>query len=179
MSESLGADPVEQPMEAPSRWQRIRHALVTPELIYGTIISSAVIAVAEDDDSDLDVFVVTFVTMLVFWAAHVFAVAVANHGKRDGRVIGIGEAFRGGVHHSVGLLYASIIPLLFLVLGSVGVLDEDTAYLVALVVGMVILGILGWMAFADRGSPWPMRLFGAIGTALFGLVIVAFKAFLH
>ena len=47
---------------------------MTPELIYGTIISSAVIAVAEDDDSDLDVFVVTVVTMLVFWAAHVFAV---------------------------------------------------------------------------------------------------------
>jgi hypothetical protein len=168
-----------QPTEPESRWERIRHAVVTPELIYGTIISSAVIAVADDDDSDFDVFVVTIVTMLVFWAAHVFAIAVANHGRREGRVIGIREAFRGGAHHSVGLLYASVIPLLFLVLGSIGVLDEDTAYLVALVVGMVLLGVLGWLAFADRGSPWPVRLLGGLGTALFGLVIVAFKAFLH
>jgi hypothetical protein len=179
MSESLGADPAEQQIAQPSRWQRIRHALVTPELIYGTIISSAVIAVADDDDSDFDVFVVTIATMLVFWAAHVFAIAVANHGKRDGKIIGIGQAFGDGVHHSKGLLYASIVPLLFLILGSTGVLDEDTAYLVALVVGMVVLGILGWMAFADRGSSWPVRLLGGVGTALFGLVIIVFKAVLH
>jgi hypothetical protein len=179
MSDSTGVDPAGPAAPPRSRWQRIRLALVTPELIYGTIISSAVIAVAEDDDDDFDVFVVTFVTMLVFWAAHVFAIAVANHGMRNGRVIGIGQAFREGVHHSVGLLYASVVPLLFLILGSVGVLDEDTAYLVALVVGMVVLGVLGWMAFADRGSPWPMRLLGGLGTALFGLVIVAFKAVLH
>lgn len=179
MSESRGADPSEQSIEQPGRWQRIRHALVTPELIYGTIISSAVIAVADDEDNDFDVFLVTLVTMLVFWAAHVFAIAVANHGKRNGRVIGIGQAFRDGVHHSVGLLYASVIPLLFLILGSIGVIDEDSAYLFALVVGMVVLGVLGWMAFADRGSPWPVRLLGGVGTALFGLVIVVFKAVLH
>ncbi|KJC65328.1 hypothetical protein TZ00_06525 [Agreia bicolorata] len=162
-----------------SRWHRIRHALVTPELIYGTIMSSAVIAVAESDDDDFDVFVVTIVTMLVFWAAHVFATAVANHGVRGGRIIGIGQAFRDGVHHSKGLLYASVVPLVFLILGATGVLDETVGYFVALLVGMVVLGILGWMAFADRGSPWPVRLLGSIGTALFGLVIVVLKAVLH
>jgi hypothetical protein len=162
-----------------SRWERIRHTLVTPELIYGTIISSAVIAVAEDDDSDFDVFVVTILTMLVFWVAHVFAIAVANHGKRNGRIIGIGQAFRDGLHHSKGLLYASIVPLVFLILGSTGVLDEDAAYLVALLVGTVVLAVLGWMAFAERGSPWPLRGLGCLGTALLGLVIVAFKVFLH
>ncbi|SKA91541.1 hypothetical protein SAMN06295879_1502 [Agreia bicolorata] len=179
MSESLGADPAEQPMAQLSRWHRIRHALVTPELIYGTIMSSAVIAVAESDDDDFDVFVVTIVTMLVFWAAHVFATAVANHGVRGGRIIGIGQAFRDGVHHSKGLLYASVVPLVFLILGATGVLDETVGYFVALLVGMVVLGILGWMAFADRGSPWPVRLLGSIGTALFGLVIVVLKAVLH
>ena len=179
MSESSGDDTTVQADAQLSRWQRVRHALVTPELIYGTIVSSAVIAVADDDDDDFDVFVVTIVTMLVFWAAHVFATAVANHGMRGGRIIGIGQAFREGVHHSKGLLYASVVPLVFLVLGATGVLDEDTAYFVALIVGMVVLGVLGWMAFADRGSPWPVRLLGGVGTALFGLVIIAFKAVLH
>ena len=164
---------------SPGRWERFRNAIVTPELIYGTIVSSAVIAVADDDDSDFDVFVVTVVTMLVFWAAHVFAIAVANHGRRNGRVIGIRVAFREGVQHSSGLLLASIIPLLFLILGSIGVMDEDTAYLVALVVGMVLLGVLGWLAFSERGSAWPVRLLGGVGTALFGLVIIVFKAVLH
>jgi hypothetical protein len=179
MSDTAETDPATTATAPASRWERIRHALVTPELIYGTIISSAVIAVAEDDDSDFDVFVVTIVTMLVFWVAHVFAIAVANHGKRNGRIIGIGQAFRDGVHHSKGLLYASVVPLLFLVLGATGVLNEDTAYLVALIVGTVVLAVLGWMAFAERGSPWPVRVLGCLGTALLGLIIVAFKAFLH
>jgi hypothetical protein len=179
MSESLSASPADQPMVQSSRWQRIRHSLVTPELIYGTIISSAVIAVADDDDDDFDVFVVTVVSMIVFWAAHVFATAVANHGLRNGKIMGIGEAFRYGVHHSQGLLYASIVPLAFLILGATGLLDEDAAYFFALLVGTVLLGVLGWLAFADRGSRWPARLLGGIGTALFGLVIIVFKTVLH
>ena len=179
MSDSLGAGPVEHSTTPSSRWQRIRHALVTPELIYGTIISSAVIAVADEDDDDFDVFVVTVVSMIVFWAAHVFATAVANHGLRNGRIIGMGQAFRDGVHHSKGLLYASIIPLVFLILGATGVLNEDAAYFIALLVGTVLLGVLGWLAFADRGSRWPARLLGGVGTALFGLVIIAFKTVLH
>jgi hypothetical protein len=179
MSDAAEIDPSATLTVTAGRWERIRHALVTPELIYGTIISSAVIAVAEDDDSDFDVFVVTILTMLVFWVAHVFAIAVANHGKRDGRIIGIGQAFRDGVQHSRGLLYASIVPLLFLILGFTGVLDEDTAYVVALLVGTLVLAVLGWMAFAERGSPWPVRVLGCLGTALLGLVIVLFKVFLH
>lgn len=179
MSDAAETDPSTAPVAPSNRWERIRRTLVTPELIYGTIISSAVIAVAEDDDNDFDVFVVTILTMLVFWVAHVFAIAVASHGRRDGRIIGIGQAFRDGAHHSKGLLYASIVPLLFLILGSTGVLDEDTAYNVALLVGTVVLAVLGWMAFAERGSPWPVRALGCLGTALLGLIIVAFKVFLH
>jgi hypothetical protein len=177
MAEQHAQAPVGE--SSPGRWERIRNAIVTPELIYGTIVSSAVIAVADDDDTDFDVFVVTVVTMLVFWAAHVFAISVANHGRRNGEVIGLGVAFREGVQHSSGLLLASVIPLLFLILGSIGVMDEDTAYLVALVVGTALLGVLGWLAFAERGSAWPVRLLGGVGTALFGFVIIVFKAVLH
>ena len=129
--------------EPGTRWQRFRRAIVTPELIYGTIVSSAVIAVAADDDSDLKVFLVTLVTMIVFWAAHVFATTVANHGMREGRVIGIREAFGGALRHSNGLIYATAVPLVFLILGALNVVDEDTAYNIALLVGVLLLGVLG------------------------------------
>jgi hypothetical protein len=169
----------QQPEPRRSRYARIRHRLVTPELIYGTIISSAVIAVADDDQSDLDVFGLTLATMLVFWAAHVFAVTVASHGMRNGREIPLPEAFRSAIDHSYGLLLAAIIPLLFLILGAIGLIEEYTAYYLSLSVGTVVLAFLGWMAFADRGSKWPIRLLGAVGTAIFGIIVIELKSHLH
>jgi hypothetical protein len=162
-----------------ARYRSIRHAIVTPELIYGTIIVSAVIVVADDDQSDLDVFGITLATMLVFWAAHVFAVTVASHGMRNGREIGLGEAFKSAVSHSHGLLLAAIIPLLFLIVGALGLIEEYTAYYLSLAVGTVVLAVLGWMAFSDRGSGWPMRLLGAVGTAFFGIIVILLKALFH
>jgi hypothetical protein len=162
-----------------ARYKRFRHSIVTPELIYGTIIVSAVIVVADDDESDLDVFGITLATMLVFWAAHVFAVTVASHGMRNGREVRLREAFRSAVKHSNGLLYAAVIPLLFLIVGALGIIEEYTAYYLSLAVGTVVLAVLGWMAFADRGSKWPMRLLGAAGTAFFGILVILLKATFH
>jgi len=46
-------------------------------------------------------------------------------------------------------------------------------------VGVLVLAVLGWIAFARRGSSWPIRLAGAVGTAAFGLVMILMKAFIH
>ena len=163
-----------------TRLHRFRRALVTPELIYGTIIVSAVIVVAEGDTTDAEVFGVALFTMLVFWAAHVFAVAVATHGRRDdGQEIGLREAFRAALAHSYGLLYAALIPLTFLILGATGLFEEWTAYYLSLFSGTVILAILGWLAFADRGSNWFVRILGALGTAFFGVLVILLKAIIH
>lgn len=163
-----------------TRLHRFRQALVTPELIYGTIIVSAVIVVAEGDASDAYIFGVALSTMLVFWAAHVFAVTVATHGKKaDGKEIGLREAFRKAIAHSYGLLYSALIPLAFLLLGATGLFDESTAYGALLWSGTVILALLGWMAFADRGSNWFVRILGALGTAFFGVLVILLKALIH
>jgi hypothetical protein len=163
-----------------TRLHRFRRALVTPELIYGTIIVSAVIVVAEGDATDAEIFGIALVTMLVFWAAHIFAAAVATHGKNDnGEEIGLRQAFRTAMAHSYGLLYSALIPLAFLILGAVGLFDETTAYYCSLWSGTLILAMLGWMAFADRGSNWFVRILGALGTAFFGILVILLKAVIH
>lgn len=163
-----------------SRLHRFRRVIVTPELIYGTIIVSAVIVVAEGDATDAEIFGISLVTMLVFWASHVFAVAVATHGKTDeGQEIGLRAAFRTALSRSYGLLYSALIPLIFLILGALGLFDESTAYYCSLWSGTVILALLGWMAFADRGSNWFIRILGALGTAFFGVLVILLKALIH
>ena len=45
--------------------------------------------------------------------------------------------------------------------------------------GVVVLAVLGWIAFSRRGSSWPVRLAGALGTASFGVAMILMKAFIH
>ncbi|CAN5130242.1 hypothetical protein BH09ACT3_BH09ACT3_05890 [soil metagenome] len=43
----------------------------------------------------------------------------------------------------------------------------------------VILGVLGFLSFAERGYRIPIRIVGALTTAFFGVLIIAFDAAVH
>jgi hypothetical protein len=151
---------------------------VTPESIYGTIIAAALIVVLEDDN-DFDLLVSVGTTTFVFWIAHVFAFTVAHHGKVGGNETTLGDALGRALIHSSGLLLAAVPPMLMLGLGALGVLSEGLAYLLSLAIGVVVLFLLGIMAFAERGASWYLRLAGGLVTALLGLAVIALKAVFH
>jgi hypothetical protein len=178
--EQAGAATVPVPAPAPQNlYRRLRHQLVTPELIYGTIIVSAIIVLADDDQSDFSLLSVVAVTTFVFWIAHVFAATVAHHGKRGGKEVPLGEALGNAVRHSSGVLLAAVIPVFVLALGAAGILSEDGAYLVALLLGVVVLFVLGVLAFAERGSRWYFCLLGGLSTGGLGVVVILLKAIFH
>lgn len=153
---------------------------VTADAVYGTILYSALIAVISgDDDTSLSVLLYSLISLVIFWAAHVYARTVANHGVKDGTEIGLRAAFRLGIAHSSGMLWAAILPSVALILGGVGLLSYDVSVDVALWIAVVVLGVLGFLAFTQRRSPIVVRILGAIGTALFGLVMIVLNIAVH
>ena len=58
-------------------------------------------------------------------------------------------------------------------------IDDTVALWTALWAGVLVLAVLGWIAFARRGASWPIRLAGALGTAAFGFAMILLKAFIH
>ena len=72
-----------------------------------------------------------------------------------------------------------MIPSFILLLGATKAIDDSVALWTALWVGVLVLAVLGWIAFARRGSPWPIRLAGALGTAAFGFAMILMKALIH
>jgi hypothetical protein len=167
------------PAARPSLRQRLRHELVTPESIYGTIIVSALIVVVDDGESDFKLMIGVGSTVLVFWLAHVFAFTVAHHGRRGGTELGVAAALGRALTHSTGLLLAAVVPMIVLGLGALGVVDEDSAYLGALWVGVIVLFLLGVLAFAERGARWYSCLAGGVATALLGVAVILLKAVFH
>lgn len=164
---------------APSRWQSIRHRLVTPPAIYGTLLVSAIIGTSEDGDTDLEILGTTVPTLLVFWVAHVFAEAIAHYGRNGHQRVTMRQAVRFSIRHSSGLLYAGIIPCGLLVLGAVGAMEEGDAYALSLLVPVFLLGALGWFAIADRGGAWHAKLLAGFLTGLLGLVVILLKIVFH
>jgi len=156
--------------------QDLRHRFVTADTVYGIILFSALVAVVSDHDSEpLEVLLVSVFSLLVFWLAHVYAGTIAGHGRE----VRMGLAFRNAVRHSSGMLYAAVLPAVPLVLGVFRVLGEDAAVDLCLLVVTVILGLLGFLSFAERGHRIPMRIVGALSAALFGVLIIVLNTAVH
>lgn len=154
----------------------IRSNLVTPDAVYGLILYSALIAAVSDEDDDaFDVLLFAGLTLIIFWGAHVFAGTVAGHGE-EAR---LRTALRKSFAHSSGMLYASILPSIPLILALFSVMSTDDAVSLSLLIAMIVLGILGYWAFARRKSPVIVRVFGGIGTGLFGLLIILLNIMVH
>jgi hypothetical protein len=152
---------------------------VRPQVIYGTVIVSAVIVAARDDIPDWELVLLVLGTVAIVWVAHVFSEVVAGEHAVTNPPTPIKIVLRHATAHAVGIPVSAVPPLVFLALGSLGWIPQSVAYFASLAVGILSLAVLGWLVFAHRGNAWPIRLAGAAGTALLGAIVVALNSFVH
>ncbi|MGC5225102.1 hypothetical protein ACPW96_21245 [Micromonospora sp. DT81.3] len=166
--------------ELDPKTELLRTAFATEQAVYGVILVSGMIVVSGTADStSWTVFWTVLVTVVVFWLAHVYAGTVAHHGLDHGRVLGIRESFRQALAHSWGLLASALIPSAILLLGATKAVPDPVAIWAALWTGVLVLGVLGYIAFLRRGAAWPIRVIGAVSTAAFGMAMIALKSVIH
>lgn len=159
----------------------LRRGFGTEAAVYGTILVSGLIAVSSAHGETSAVVLITVaVTVLVFWAAHVYSGAVARMGDdTSSEHVGVRAAIGGSLKHSFGMLSSAGFPALILLAGTTRLIPDGLANELALWSGTIILAFLGYIAFLRRGSSMPIRLLGALATASFGVVFVVLKAFVH
>jgi hypothetical protein len=150
--------------------------LVGPSFIYGTIIAVTDMVLADENEADLQVFLFVLASIVIVWIAHTVSEIVAGGPAGDEAPIPAGEVVRHALQHSLGLLTSAVLPMLFLLLGALGALDEYLAYYLALGVAILGLGVVGWISVQRRGYIWPWRVLGAIAAVLLGVLVVILKA---
>lgn len=174
MHESAGAEHTDQ--------RDILHEvhLSTEEGVYGLILVAGLIAVAgSTGQGAVQTLVFVIVTVLVFWAAHVYAGTVAAHSSGGSVGLSLKEAIRHSRRKSRGLLTATIPPAVPLLLSAFGLFSARSADWIALWIVVAVLAVLGYLAYLRKGAALHMRLLGAVSTAAFGIVIILAKALLH
>lgn len=183
-------------------WTRVRDRIVSADAIYGTILFAALIgasgghsangegdgipgdatfhgiALRFGDDAIgtkavLDSLLLAGITLIVFWLAHVYARTIAVLGADHDLRHALGDA----LEESSGMLIAAVPSTIVLLLGAVGVLPDASDW--SLVLAVIVLGVLGWQSFAERGSSVWARIGGALVSALLGLALMILNASVH
>ncbi len=148
--------------------------------IYGTILVMAVIAALSHDDgvTSAELIAGVLATTFVFWIAHVYAEVLGRRVEGAGgrpTFDNVADAMRG----EWPLVEASLLPVLCLLVGVVGLVETQTAVWIAIGAGVVEL--FGYGIAAGRRLKLSLGgtvVVGAVNGAL-GLVIVALKVLVH
>lgn len=157
---------------------RLGGLLVSEEAIYGLILVAGMIIVASERGYEAwETLVTVLVTVLVFFAAHVYAGTVSR--MAGGRRSSVPAALRGALRHSRGLLVVSVLPLLVLVLGASELITPDAAVWTSLVITVVLLVVDGWLMAASRTPSFWTRVAGAAISGAFGAVLILLKVVIH
>jgi len=147
----------------------------SPAAIYGLIVFTAFVTIAEDHAVDIgDMLATSVASLIIFFIAHVFAHTLTEHSEH-----GFRAASRHALRHGAGMLYASVpsIAVLVIVDASGGNLGDAVDACMFTTFG--VLAILGYHAFQSRRAPIWARLLGALATAMLGLFIVALEYGFH
>ena len=150
--------------------------------IYGTILVMAVITALSHDDSvkSAELIAGVLATTFVFWIAHVYAEVLGTSGWRASgecpRLANVAVAARG----EWPLVEASLLPVLCLLLGVIGLVKTDTA--VAIAIGAGVVELFGYGIAAGRRLESLTRRHHRRrrrSTARCGLLIVLLKVLVH
>jgi hypothetical protein len=159
----------------------VEHEHANPaRAIYGTILVMAVIVALSHDDSVTSAQLIAGVlaTTFVFWIAHVYAEVLGQRMEGQGgrpTFANLAVAARG----EWPLVEASLLPVLCLLVGVIGVVKTDTAVTIAIGVGVIEL--FGYGIAAGRRlqlSRGGIIVVGLVNGAL-GLLIVLLKVLVH
>lgn len=171
-------DPVGARLGSPFRLDRSDLRDRLGGFVYGTILALGVV-IATAKGSTLGAATIAAavaVTSGVFWLAHVYSHGLALTLEKDQRLTRteIGQLAR----REAAILEAAIPPVLFLLLGALGVISEDVAIWGAVVFGVVVLGVLGVVVARVRRLGPGRSVAVVVVNLAFGLALVALKLLL-
>jgi hypothetical protein len=142
--------------------------------IYGTILAMSVVAAGANGQSrDLRLAFAVVATSIVFWLAHVYAEAL-------GRQIAQNRPYRLADRAAIAreewpMAQASLPFAACLLLGGFGIVSGYKAEILAMIVGILALGVWGYAAARAEHASGMRQAITVLTTASFGVALFLLK----
>lgn len=146
--------------------------------IYGTIVSMTVVATASKDVSlgPIDIAAWAAITGIVFWLVHVYADIVAAGYSTPREAMGHA---RGAFRAEWPIVQGAMIPAVAMLAAPLGIVSTENASYFAVGAGILTLFGTGLLIGSRDSRSWGRRILIGSVNAIFGLVILALKIFVH
>ena len=160
--------------EAAAGWFEARHPA---ELLYGAIVSAAVLATATHAEGSQRVAVVTAVVLLIYWCGHVYINALSRQFEGDRAQFLV--RLRASSRHEIGVLQGGLPAIVvYMVAVAVGA-ETGTAAAVGVYFSVLMLAGAGYLGARRAGLGVRAVVLETAGAAAFGVLIVGLKTLLH
>ena len=146
-------------------------------LLYGAIVSAAVLATATHAKGSERVAVVTGAVLVIYWCGHVYINALSRQFDGDNRQFLL--RLRTSSAHEIGVLQGGLPAIVVYMLAAATGAKPATAATVAVYFSVVLLGGVGYLGARGAGLRGRAMLLEIAGAAAFGVLIVTLKTFLH
>jgi len=160
--------------QAAAGWFASKHPA---ELLYGAIVSAAVLATATHAEGSERVAVITAVVLFIYWCGHVYINALSRQFEGDDRRLL--HRLRAATAHEIGVLLGGLPAILVYVVAAATGADASSAATVAVYFSVVLLAGVGYLGAHRAGLRGRAMLLEIAGAAAFGVLIVTLKTFLH
>jgi hypothetical protein len=145
--------------------------------VYGTLTVVAVIGGAShSEDSAARVLAFAAVSSVAIWAVHVYAHVLTSAGVH---AMSFRAALQRGLRSEAGVLFGAIVPLLFLLVGTLERVDDEMAIWWSMWSGAAMLALNPLVWLRRAGEPWSRCVTAAMSGGLLGLVLIFLKIALH
>jgi multidrug transporter EmrE-like cation transporter len=151
----------------------------TESTVYGIVLVTALMAIGWKYQTDLEVLTFIVATTIIFWLTHVYARTAVAQADEGGEPMPVRKAFGEAVRHSSGMLLAMLLPAFFLLLAALHLMDEYVAYFIALLIGIVLLVMIGYLVALRNRRPWWRRILAALITGLLGSIVIVLGILAH
>ena len=153
---------------------RSRFTSNTSLAVYATIVATAVIAGADDLEpgwTSWQLLITLVGTLVVLLFAEVYSDVLGDPSADRLRV-----RVRRATRHRWPVMEPAVPMGIPLLLGGLGIISDEAAVWVALIVAVAFLGVGGAATTRLRGRPWHRVVVSGVVSALVGVIIIILKA---
>ena len=147
-------------------------------LLYGAIISAAVLEGAGDHTDDTrGIVFVTASVLVIYWLAHVYIYATSRQLRGD--ATSLPRRLASSAWHEASVLNGGVPAIIVYVAATAAGADKLLARTITMIFTVLLLMLVGYLSTRESGRTGRLAAIDTVAAGMLGILIIAANSLLH